>query len=103
MAKTSKLKNIQLTKADQFYVENKCGELSLEQMSNDLNYPSSVIESYYNQCLDKKKKADTIDKLMVVNSKNGYAVMTKEASEKGEENRRRSSQPPENHIHRIRQ
>lgn len=102
MAKVSKSKTIELTKADKFYIDNKCDQLSLAEISSDLGYSESTVEGYYTQCLDKVKKADTIDKLMVVNSKNGYAVMTREASEKGESTRKKSTVPPANHIHKIR-
>ena len=100
--KTVKNNEYELSKAEKFYVENNCKSLSLDQLCEDLKCWAESIEKYYNQCLENNKKADTIDKLMIVNSKGGYAIMSKEASEKGEATRKRTTPPLSEHIHRIR-
>lgn len=100
--KQNKIKNSELSKAEKFYIESNCIELSLAEIQADLKSDSSTIENYYNDCLDRKKNENTIDKLMIVNSKSGYTVMSKEASEKGEATRKKSTPPLSNHIHRIR-
>lgn len=101
-SKTVKNNEYELSKAEKFYIENNCKSLSLDQLCEDLKCPSKSIEKYYNECIESHKKADTIDKLMIVNSKGGYAIMSKEASEKGEATRKRTKPPLSEHIHRIR-
>lgn len=93
----------QLSKAEKFYIENNCNELTMQEICNDLECKEDIVSIYYNECLDNFKKKDTIDKMMNVNSKAGYAVMSKEASEKGETTKR--SDPNKSlskHIHKIR-
>lgn len=99
MAKT---KTSELSKAEKFYIENNFQRLSIDELCGDLECTAEKIEKYYNECVDRAKSADTIDKLMIVNSKSGYAIMSKEASEKGEATRKRSVLPTANHIHKIR-
>ncbi len=103
--KVNKLKSkkeVELSKAEKFYVDSNCGILSLEELCSDLGCEISYIEKYYNECVDKNSRSNTIDKLMIVNSKSGYAIMSKEASEKGESTRKRSQPPLSEHIHKIR-
>jgi hypothetical protein len=93
----------QLSKAEKFYIENNCQSLNIEDICKDIECPVSIASEYYKNCLDKIKKADTIDKLMVVDKKNGYTVMTKGASEKSETTRKKGSNKSlTEHIHRIR-
>ena len=101
MAKKTTVKPA-LSKVEKFYIENN-SDLSVEEICKDIKKNEKLVSEYHSQCLEKTKQADTIDKLMVVDSKNGYAVMTKEASEKGEKTRtQRSSPRDKNHIHKIR-
>jgi len=93
-----------LSKAEKFYITNKCATSSLEEVSRDLECPESVISEFYTECLDNLKMRDTIDNLMIKDKKNGCTVMTKEASEKGEATRKsRTVRNDTNHIHKIRQ
>lgn len=92
-----------LSKAEKFYITNKCATCSLEEVSRDLECPESVVSAFYSECLDELKRKDTIDNLMIKDKKNGCTVMTKEASEKGENTRKsRSIRKDTNHIHKIR-
>jgi hypothetical protein len=100
--KTIKNNEYELSKVEKFSIENNCKSLSLDQLCDDLKCSAESIEKYYNECIEGQKRADTIDKLMIVNSKGGYAIMSKEASEKGEATRKRTSPPLSEHIHRIR-
>lgn len=94
---------LELDKVTKFYIEKNCNELSLDQICADTQLDKNSIESYYHACLDNEKKNDTIDKLMSVNTKKGYAVMTKEASEKGEQNKQNPNRRNKTeHIHKIR-
>jgi len=102
MAKRTASKK-ELSKIEKFYIEKNCGNMDIEEICNDISCDKTVASKYYNECVDKAQKADTIDKMMVVDSKNGYTVMTKGASEKGEKTRR--SEPNKalsKHIHKIR-
>jgi hypothetical protein len=98
-----KINQRELSKAEKFYIENNCKKLSLEEVCRDLECEEGLVSTFYNECLDSLKNKDTIDKLMIVNSKAGYAVMSKEASSKGESTRRKNiSSPVSEHIHKIR-
>jgi hypothetical protein len=102
MAKRKLIKR-ELSKAEKFYIDNNCKTLSLKEICNDLECTEDLAVSFYNECLDSLKNKDTIDKMMVVDSKNGYAVMTKGASEKSEKTRRSEpSKALSKHIHKIR-
>jgi hypothetical protein len=93
----------ELSKAEKFYVESNCKKISLEEICDDLECKEDVVSAFYNECLDDLKNKDTIDKLMIVNSKAGYAVMSKEASSKGESTKRPSNNKHlSEHIHKIR-
>jgi len=99
----SKTKEIELSKAEKFYIEQHCRTLDLETICKDINNHSVKVKAFLHECIEKSEKEDTIDKLMVVDSKNGYAVMTKGASEKGEKTRKREpSKSLTQHIHKIR-
>lgn len=91
-----------LSKVEKFYIEKNCGASTLESISKDIGCPEDVISTYYNECIDRIEKSNTIDKLMNVNSKSGFAVMTKQASEKGDATRKTKNQKSAEHIHRIR-
>ena len=93
----------QLSKVEKFYIEKNCGNMNIEEICNDISCDKTVASKYYDECVDKAQKTDTIDKMMIVDSKNGCTVMTKGASEKGEKTRR--SEPNKvlsKHIHKIR-
>ena len=93
----------QLSKVEKFYIEKNCGNMNIEEICNDISCDKTVASKYYEECVDKAQKTDTIDKMMIVDSKNGCTVMTKGASEKGEKTRR--SEPNKSlskHIHKIR-
>lgn len=92
-----------LTKAERFYIEQHCVSSDAETVAKDLRRSQSVIQKYYDQCLTKREQADTIEvetqesegnitagDLMVSNKQRGYTVMTREASEVGEANRKRT-------------
>ena len=101
MAKKKLVKRT-LSKVEKFYIEKNCSNHALSEICKDLGCAENVASSYYSECLANIKKADTIDKLMVVDSKNGYAVMTKEASEKGETTKpERTVRLDTSHIHKI--
>lgn len=102
MAKKTTLKK-ELSKVEKFYIENNINTMELSDICNDLGCDLSTASKYYDECIDRLKKADTIDKLMIVNSKAGYAVMSKEASSKGESTKRKNSNGQSSeHIHKIR-
>ena len=101
MAKKTAKRN--LSKVEKFYIEQNCSNSTLEEISKDIGCSQNIASSYYTECLDKIEKADTIDKLMNVNTKSGFAVMTKEASEKGDATKTRKNQKAAEHIHKIRQ
>ena len=92
-----------LSKVEKFYIEQNCSNSTLEEISKDIGCPQNIASSYYKECVDKAEKGDTIDKLMNVNTKSGFAVMTKEASEKGDATKTRKNQKAAEHIHKIRQ
>jgi hypothetical protein len=87
---------------EKFYIEHNCHKMTLESICEDLKCSPEYAEAYYKECLDKVKRPDTIDKLMMVNSKRGYAIMSKEASERGEATKKTATRPLSEHIHRIR-
>lgn len=91
-----------LSKVEKFYIEENCINTTLESISKDMGYAEEIVSPYYTECLDKIKKSDTIDKLMNVNTKSGFAVMTREASEKGDATRKKKDQKAVEHIHKIR-
>lgn len=92
-----------LSKVERFYIEKNCSQMSLTDICNDIGCSETIASKHYSECVDKIKNANTIDKLMVIDSKNGYAVMTKEASEKGEATKpQRTVRLDTNHIHKIR-
>lgn len=100
---TPKTKETELSKAEKFYIEQNCNTLDLETICKDIGNDSLQVKAFLHDCIEKSKKEDTIDKLMIVDSKNGYAVMTRGASEKGEKNRRREpNKALSQHIHKIR-
>jgi hypothetical protein len=102
MAKKKLVKRT-LSKVEKFYIEKNCYNHTLTEICKDLGCAENIASSHYEECLANIKKADTIDKLMVVDSKNGYAVMTKEASEKGEKTKpERTVRLDTSHIHKIR-
>lgn len=101
MAKSKKSLD-ELSVVEKFYIENHCSKLTLEAICTDLNREQESVEGYYNECLDKQKSGDTIDKLMIVNSKKGYAIMSREASERSETKKGSGKNPLSEHIHRIR-
>jgi hypothetical protein len=101
MAKSKKTTD-DLSVVEKFYIENHCSKLTLESICTDLNREQENVEAYYNECLDRQKSADTIDKLMIVNSKKGYAIMSREASERSETKKRSETNSLSEHIHRIR-
>lgn len=98
----AKNKNVvELSKIEKFYIENNFKKFSIDELSEDLGRSPEHIEKFFNECVDNSQKSDTIDKLMIVNSKRGYAVMSKEASERGEATKTKSTVPAD-HIHKIR-
>jgi len=100
----SKTKEPELSKAEKFYIEQNCRVLDLETICKDIENDSLKVKAFLHDCIEKSKKEDTIDKLMIVDSKNGYAVMTRGASEKGEKTRKREpNKSLSQHIHKIRQ
>jgi hypothetical protein len=101
MASKKSVKQSELSVAEKFYIEYNCKSLSLETMSENLECDEDRIKDFYNECVDKQNSSHTIDKLMAINSKRGYAIMTKEASEKGEATKGKSRSPLSNHIHKI--
>lgn len=103
-SKSTRTKKEPLDKVTKFYIQNHCKSLSVEQLCEDTAIADkSAVEAYYNECLDKIEKQNTIDKFMNVNTKQGYAVMTQEASEKGESGKKTKTTPKSNaHIHKIR-
>lgn len=102
MTKKKTVKRV-LSKVEKFYVEKNCSISSLTDLCNDIGCPESIVSKFYNECLDKLKKQDTIDKLMITDKKNGCKVMTKEASEKSDATKpQRTVRLDTNHIHKIR-
>lgn len=102
MAKKKTVKRV-LSKVEKFYIEKNCSTSSLTDLCNDIGCPESIVSAFYNECLDRLKRQDTIDKLMISDKKNGCMVMTKEASEKGDATKpQRTVKLDTNHIHKIR-
>lgn len=102
MAKKTASKK-ELSKVEKFYIEKNCGNMDIEDICSDLSCDKTIASKYYDECVDKAQKADTIDKMMIVDSKNGCTVMTKGASEKGDKTRRSEpSKALSKHIHKIR-
>lgn len=101
MAKKTSTKKT-LSKVEKFYIEQNCRVSTLEAISKDMGCDQEIISPYYSECVDKIEKSNTIDKLMNVNTKSGFAVMTKEASEKGDATRKKKDQKKVEHIHKIR-
>ena len=96
-----------LTKAEKFYIEQNCESADMEAVAKDLRRSPSVIQKYYDECLTSKQESDSISAgdLMVTNKQRGYTVMTREASEVGESNRKAKdnvlSGKLKGHIHTI--
>lgn len=91
-----------LSKVQKFYIESKHSSMTLSDVSSDLGLDKSVVSSYYDECKNKATNNFTVDKLMNINSKRGYAVMSQEASEKGDASKRQAKKTDTNHIHKIR-
>ena len=91
-----------LSKVQKFYVESKCSSMTLSDVSSDLGLDQSLVSSYYDECKTKAEKDFTVDKLMNINSKRGYAVMSQEASEKGDATKKAPAKRDTSHIHKIR-
>jgi hypothetical protein len=90
-----------LSVVEKFYIENNCKSLSLETISETLESNEDRVKEFYAECVDKQNSSFTVDKLMTINSKRGYAIMTKEASEKGEATKSAGRSPLSTHIHQI--
>lgn len=100
--KSRKIVERELSVVEKFYIQHNCKTLDLETICKDINNYSLKVKAFLNECLENLDRSDTIDKLMNVNSKSGYAVMTKEASEKGDATKKRGKAPDTKHIHKIR-
>jgi hypothetical protein len=96
-----KTKPAPLSVVEKFYIENHCKTLSLETISENLECSEDRVKDFYTESVDKQNSSFTVDKLMAINSKRGYAIMTKEASEKGEANKSAGRSPLSTHIHQI--
>ena len=92
----------ELSKVQKFYIESKCSSMTLSDICSDLGLDKSVVSSYYDECKNKATNDFTVDKLMNINSKRGYAVMSKEASERGDASKKQATKTDPNHIHKIR-
>jgi len=92
----------ELSKVHKFYIESKCSAMTLSDISSDLGLDESIVSSYYYECKNKASNDFTVDKLMNINSKRGYAVMSKEASEIGDASKKRATKRDTKHIHKIR-
>ena len=92
-----------LSKIEKFYIENNCRASTLEDLCKEIKKSKQLVEKYYKECVDKQQSEDkiTADKLMNVNSKQGYAIMSREASEFGEQNRTAREVKTPSHIHKI--
>lgn len=97
--KSNKL--VPLSLIEKFYIENNCNALSLDTISEHLASNEDRVREFFAECVDKQNRMFTVDKLMTVNSKRGYAIMTKEASEKGESTKSAGRSPLSAHIHQI--
>jgi hypothetical protein len=102
MSSSKKKKVDNLSVAEQFYIEEHCTKMSLETICEQLNCDSDRISDFYTAAVDKRNSMSTIDTLMTVNHKRGYAIMTKEASEKGDATKSGKAAPLSEHIHKIR-
>lgn len=84
MAKTGPLGDV-----EKFYLENKHQEFTVEQLAKKLNRPKATVEKYI-----EKAKKNTIHKQEespnLFASHKGSTVMTKAASELGDEIRKRT-------------
>lgn len=92
-----------LSKIEKFYIENTCSDKTVEDLCKEISKSKQLVQDYYQECLTKKQTESkmTADKLMNVNSKQGYAIMSKEASEFGEQNRTAREVKTPSHIHKI--
>lgn len=93
-----------LSKTDLFYIEQNFSSMSIDDLAKDIGVSTDAIQERYDSFV-AKKKADALrtDNLMKIDSKRGYTVMTREASEKNEAQRKRGSIGDNKHIHKIRQ
>ena len=95
-------KPAELNKVQKFYIENNCDNMTLEEICSDLSLGNSAVSPYYQKC---KEKLQTVPNLMNVSTKHGYAIMNQQASEAGDEARKRNQSKITNqtgHIHKIR-
>lgn len=106
-----------LKKVEKFYIEHNCQGKSLEDLAVDLQIPKTLIEPYYNECLDKIRKAKekkekeampTAGKLLARKEDRGVVVMTRESSEFADTkqpsrvSKAKESARDKKHIHKFR-
>lgn len=85
-----------LSKIEKFYIESKCSEMGLSEISSDLSLDPSCVKLYYEEC---KYKIESTKK------DNGFTVMTQDTSEKSDATLKKTknvSTKISRHIHKIR-
>jgi len=85
MAKTGPLGDV-----EKFYIENKFQDYTVEQLAKKLNRPKATIEKHVEVAKEKRTHEPDSGKETLFASHKGSTVMTRAASELGDEIRKRN-------------
>jgi len=107
-AKPAQTVKSELTEVEKFYVEQKCRDgVSLEEIQSVIK-PVALVEQVYNQTTAKMQEASQpkASDMFGRNERYGAVVMTQNASEFGDNNKRpvasNNSETKAPHIHKFR-